>query len=87
MAYAVAKVGDAAFSFENSDALQFALFDAEVLEQAAALAEQDGDQVDLEFVEDPCGEGALRVPAPWTSTFLSPAVCLASRMAASTSFP
>lgn len=38
--------------------------------------------MDLEFVEEPRGEGALVMPAPWTRTFLSPAACLASRMAA-----
>jgi hypothetical protein len=52
---AVAKVGDAALTFENSDPLQVALFDAEVLEQPPPVAEEDRDQVDLEFVEQPCG--------------------------------
>ena len=48
---AVAKVRDATLSFENSDALQLPLFDAEVLEQPPPIAEQDRDQVDLELVE------------------------------------
>src|SRR2546428_701137 len=56
---AVAKVGDATLAFANSDPLQLALFDAEVLEQPPPVAEQDRDQVDLKFVEEPCGEGAL----------------------------
>src|SRR5688572_2931159 len=57
---AEAQVGDASFSFEDSDALQLALLDAEVLEQTAAVAEQHGDEVDLELVEEPECEGALR---------------------------
>jgi hypothetical protein len=73
---AVAKVGDATLSFENSDPLQLALFDAEVLEQPPPIAVQDRDQVDLELVEEPCGEGAPRGARPVDSTFLSPAAKL-----------
>jgi hypothetical protein len=43
----VAKVDDATLTFENSDPLQLALFDAEVLEQPPPLAEEDRDEVDL----------------------------------------
>ncbi len=86
LADAVAKVGHATFSLENSDLLQLALFGAEVLEQRPPFAEQDRDQVDLELVEEPSGECALRDARPWTSTFLPPAACLTSRMAASMSF-
>jgi hypothetical protein len=55
---AVAKVGDATLAFANADPLQPALFDAEVLEQPPAVTQQDRDQVNLKFVENPCGEGA-----------------------------
>jgi hypothetical protein len=57
-------VGDAALTFENSDPLLLARFDAEVLEQPPPIALQDRDQVDLELVEEPCGEGALRDARP-----------------------
>jgi uncharacterized glyoxalase superfamily protein PhnB len=57
-------VGDAALTFENSDPLQLARFDAEVLEQPPPIAQQDRDQVDLELVEEPCGEGVAARCSP-----------------------
>lgn len=78
-------VVDATVSFENSDPLQLALLDAEVFKQASSIAEQDRHQVDLELVEDPEVRARWAMLAPWTSTFLSPAACLASRTAASRS--
>src|SRR5438045_1456655 len=56
---AIAKVDDAIVTFENSDPFQFALFDAEMLKQPPPIAHQNGDQVNLELVEEPRGEGAL----------------------------
>ena len=42
------------------------------------MAEKHRDEMDLELVED-VGGASCAVPAPWTSTFLSPAARLASR--------
>lgn len=47
---AVAKVSHATVSFENSEPLQLALVDADVLKQPPT-AQQDRNQVDLELVE------------------------------------
>jgi hypothetical protein len=64
VAHAVVQVDDVTLAFENSGPLQFAVFDAEVLDQAPPIAEQHRDQVDLELVEHPCGEHALRDTRP-----------------------
>lgn len=47
---AIAQVSDSGLTFENPDPLQLALLDAEMLEQTASFAEQDGDQVDLDLI-------------------------------------
>jgi hypothetical protein len=48
----VAEMGDAG-ALQDPDRLQLDVVGAEVLEEAAALAEEDGDEVDLDLVEDP----------------------------------
>ena len=80
------QVGDAALALEHAGALQLVGRRAEVLEQPDAVAQQHGDQVDLELVEQAGSAGARWVMLePCTMTFLSPAACFASRTAASRS--
>ena len=52
-------MGDAALAFQDPDALELDVLRAEVVEEAASPAEQDGDQVDLELVEQAGGESEL----------------------------
>jgi hypothetical protein len=53
-------VGNAALSREDPGALQLDLLGSEALEQTAPLAEEHGDEMDLELVEDAGGERELR---------------------------
>ena len=80
----VTEVGDATLS-ENSDPLQLALFDAEVLEQRRPSRAGPGSGGSRTRRGNPAVSARCAVLAPWTSTFLSPAAFLASRMAASRS--
>jgi hypothetical protein len=53
-------VRDASLSFEDPDALQLDVLGSEVVEEPAPLAEEYRDEMDLELVEDACGERELR---------------------------
>jgi hypothetical protein len=52
-------VGDAPLTLEDPGALQLDLLGSEAVEQAAPLAEEHRDDVELEFVEEACREGEL----------------------------
>ena len=78
--------GDTAFALEHSDPVERSLLDAEMFEEPPPFTDQDQNEVDLEFVQEPLVMARWTMtPAPWTSTFLSPAACLASQTAASRS--
>ena len=53
-------MGDAALALEDPRALELDVLGAEVVEEAAALAEEHRDEMDLELVEDAGGERELR---------------------------
>ena len=53
-------VGDAALALEDAGALELDLLGGEAVEEAAPLAEQHRDDVELELVEDAGGERELR---------------------------
>jgi hypothetical protein len=58
-AYVEPQVRDTALTLEDAHPLELALLYAEVLEQRPAVAEQHGDEVDLELVEESGPQGAL----------------------------
>ena len=66
--------------------MQLDLFRSEALEQTAPMAEEHRDDVQLELVEGASRKASRAIPAPWTSTFLSPAASLALVIAVSMSF-
>ena len=57
--HAVAQVGDLV-ALVHRDGLELDVPGAEVLEEALAIAEQDGHEVDLDLVEEPGPKHALR---------------------------
>jgi hypothetical protein len=57
---------------------------ADVLEQPSPLTQEDGDEVDLQFVEHPARRQDCASSAPWTRRFASPDACVAWRIALST---
>lgn len=56
---AVVEVGDTAFAREHSDPVERSLLDAEMFEEPPPFTDQDRNEVDLEFVQEPSGDGAL----------------------------
>ena len=54
------QVSDAAVALKNAGRLELDLLGRETLEQPPALAEEDGDDVELELVKDAGGERELR---------------------------
>jgi hypothetical protein len=79
------QVRDTVLALEDAGALQLDLLGSEALEQQAALAEEDGDDVELELVQHAAARASRVTPAPWTSTFLSPAASFALAIAVVTS--
>ena len=79
------QVGDTGLPLEDPGALQLEVLGTEVVEEPAPLAEEHRDEMDLELVETPAASASCAVPAPWTSTSLSPAACLAPVIAVLTS--
>ena len=71
--------------FEDPGALQLDVLGTEVVEETAALAEEHLDEVDLDLVEEASTECEPRGCGAGTSTFLSPAACLAWIIAVSIS--
>src|SRR5215204_1081245 len=53
-------VGDAALALEDPRAFELDVLGTEVVEEAASVAEENRDEVDLDFVEDAGGERELR---------------------------
>jgi len=70
-------VSDTVLPLEDPGALQLDLLGSEALGQTAPLAEEHRDDMELDLVEDAGRKCELRGPAPWTTTFLSPAASLA----------
>ena len=61
----------------NPGALELDLLGGSALEQTAPLAEEHRYEMELEPSRTPGASASWAVPAPWTSTFLSPAAPLA----------
>ena len=82
----VVQMGDACVSLEDPSALQLDLLGSKAFEQASALAEEHRNDVEFDSSRTPAASANCAVPAPWTSTFLSPAASLARVIAVLTSF-
>ena len=54
------EVGDAVLAFAHAGAFELVVGDAEIVEQADAVAEHDRHDVDFELIEEPGGQQALR---------------------------
>jgi hypothetical protein len=78
-------VGHTGLALEDSGALELDLLGTESLEQAAPLAEEHRDDVELDLVEDAGCERQLRDSGAVDRTFLSPAASLARAIAVVTS--
>jgi hypothetical protein len=57
-------VGDTGLPLEDPGALQLDVLGTALVEETASLAEEHRDEMDLELVEEPCGEGTLRDARP-----------------------
>ena len=76
-------MGDAG-SVDDTRGFEVDVVGPEVVEQPDAGAEQDGDEVDLDLVEEAGPQALLGTAAPMRPTSLSPATALACAMALST---
>ena len=79
-------VGDAGLPVEDPGALQLDVLGTEVVKETAPLAEEHRMRWISSSSRTPAASPSCAVPAPWTSTFLSPAARLASNIAVLTSF-
>jgi len=78
------QVGDAV-ALEHAGVLELDVLWSEIVEEPAPLAEEHGNEMDLELVQQAAASASCAVAAPWTSTFRSPAARLASVIAMVTS--
>ena len=79
------RVGDTALPLEDPGALQLDVLGSEVVEEAAPLAEEHRDEMDLELVEDAGSERELRGCGAVDQHVLVAAARLASVIAVLTS--
>ena len=79
------QVGDTALALEDPRALQLDLRSGQAVEQAAPLAEEHRETWSSSSSSTPAASASRAIPAPWTSTFLSPAASVARVIAVVTS--
>jgi hypothetical protein len=70
--------------FGDADGLEFDVTAAEMLEQPPSLAQENRDQMNLQFVEHACAQEGPRKIGAVHHDALAPAALLASRIALST---